>query len=64
MERTKTLEVIEVKKKTELLQLKFEFISHYLLGVMVKSFLKIEYFPFKVQTPFMHIEVQCSLRCD
>ena len=32
------LEVIETKKKTELLQLKFEFVSHYLLGIMVKPF--------------------------
>ena len=38
LERTQTLEVIETKKKTELLQLKFEFVSHYLLGIMVKPF--------------------------
>ena len=37
MEKGHALEAVEVKKKAELLQLKFEFLSHYQLGLQVRT---------------------------
>ena len=39
IEKGRVLEAVEFKKKAELLQLKFEFISHYLLGIEVNELL-------------------------